>query len=244
MVDENKRESFWQLIAIASENECWNVTFTLGSAQYHMKHLGLGNIPHRIAYILSYGEIKKKDKVKQVCNNPRCCNPKHLIIDNQEDIRFKKYVLPVDSGCHEWQSTINSSGYGLFKVSSTVGNVSAHRFAYELAHGKIPDGLFVCHKCDNRKCVNPEHLFLGTQARNIQDAVAKGRFTHGRANLTPELQQLPGSLNPAAKLTESEVLVIRKLLVEGFTATGIAKRYKVNLQTICNIRDRKTWKHI
>lgn len=242
MIDANKREQFWSKIAIAGEGDCWDVKFTLSSAQWHLRELKLGTIPHRIAYVLTYGEIGRKDKVKQVCGNPRCCNPKHLQIDNEEGARFLKYVKEVESSCHEWQSTIGHRGYGLFKLSSKRGNVSAHRFAYELAYGKIPDGLFVCHKCDNRKCVRPDHLFLGTQAHNIQDAITKGRFDAHRVKKVPKNQK--GAKNNASKLTEADVLAIRVLLDRGFTLETIAKQYEVSISTISAIKHRKIWSHV
>jgi hypothetical protein len=72
------------------------------------------------------------------------------------------------TGCHVWTSTLATGGYGRVLVS-------AHRLAWELAHGPIPDGLLVLHRCDNPPCCNPEHLFLGTVADNMADKTAKGR---------------------------------------------------------------------
>lgn len=90
--------------------------------------------------------------------------------------RFWYYVrINDESGCWEWTGGKNNRGYGLFKVDSKM--VATHRFAYEMMVSDIPDGIFVCHKCDNPPCCNPAHLFLGTRSDNVQDCLSKGRFS-------------------------------------------------------------------
>jgi hypothetical protein len=76
-------------------------------------------------------------------------------------------------GCWEWTGARLHSGYG--KLGRKGRTYVAHRFAWELVNGAIPDGLFACHRCDNRLCVRPDHLFLGTQKDNIADMLSKGR---------------------------------------------------------------------
>lgn len=79
--------------------------------------------------------------------------------------------------CWLWTGCIDKSGYGKVKIKGV--HKRSHRVSYEMRFGQIPDGLFVCHKCDVRNCVNPEHLFLGTNMDNVRDAMSKGRFPRG-----------------------------------------------------------------
>lgn len=97
----------------------------------------------------------------------------------------------MESGCFEWQGTLREKGYGRLYHLGRLGD--AHRVAWELTRGPIPDGLYVCHKCDNPPCVNPDHLWLGTNTDNMRDMVRKGRHGNSRKThckhgheLTPE----------------------------------------------------------
>lgn len=103
--------------------------------------------------------------------------------------------------------------------------------SYELHHGPIPPGIFVCHRCDNTSCINPEHLFLGTHTENMADMVAKGRQA-----------RMHGSSNGLSKLSESDVLSIRK--VKGLTNQRIADQFGVSAGLISMVRNRKIWTHI
>lgn len=99
--------------------------------------------------------------------------------------RFDRIGVTVTpEGCHEWRGARRAGGYGAVSVAVRQTDY-AHRVAWQLAFGPIPDGMFVCHRCDNPPCCNPEHLFLGTNADNMRDMVAKGREQpHGRGQET------------------------------------------------------------
>jgi len=116
--------------------------------------------------------------------------------------------------------------YGCFRVDGKT--LYAHRLAWELTHGPIPPGLVACHKCDNPACVNPSHLFLGTQANNIRDCATKNRTTQG-------------SRNRHAKLTCDQVGAIR---ADSRTQRQIAASYDVDTSLICKIKRRKIWAHL
>ena len=148
--------------------------------------------------------------------------------------RLMAFLVTTPAGCMEYQGAKFRSGYGNFRWSG-YRNVGAHRAMYELTVGPVPDGLRVLHRCYNPPCCNPEHLFIGTQAENMADKARKGR------RATPEAFGHPGESNPSAKLTEDDVRSIRAS-DEG--PTLLAQRYGVSVVSICNVRSRRTWKHV
>ena len=123
-------------------------------------------------------------------------------------------------------------GYAQIRVgpSGQKSNTYVHRLVWEECFGPIPEGMFVCHKCDNPPCVNPEHLFLGTAKDNVVDMDKKGR----RANRK-------GELHPLAKLTEDQVKEIRDSTESG---AALARRFGVHKATIYDIRHKRKWRHL
>ena len=104
--------------------------------------------------------------------------PVHTSRRKPPEVRFAAFVKPVESGCWEWQGFCLANGYGRFGLRAGK-IVLAHRFAYEMANGVIPDGKMILHSCDNPPCVNPAHLSVGTHADNMHDMENRGRRAPG-----------------------------------------------------------------
>lgn len=149
-------------------------------------------------------------------------------------IRFLRKVDTHDLDpnlCWEWRGPINSNGYGRFVVKNK--HVLAHRLAHEMFIGPIPDGKCVCHACDNRRCVNPHHLWAGSQSENLKDAASKGRM------FRPDTS---GNRNGNRKLSASDVRTIREMKKGGQLQYKIAEKFNVSPSTIGEIVAGKIWK--
>lgn len=144
---------------------------------------------------------------------------------------FERFVIKTDEGCWGWKGCIpKNPGYGQFR--SNMKKWRAHIASYLLHIGEIPDGMFVCHTCDNRVCSNPKHLFLATDLENKMDMVQKGR--------SPILYK-KGCENPNAKLHKSQVEEIMKMLNSGFSQKIIAEKFNVSQSLISLIYLGKAW---
>ena len=145
--------------------------------------------------------------------------------------RFWKKVDKT-STCWNWIGNKTRLGYGQIGLGGTEGKIClAHRISYELAHGVIPKGLCILHKCDNPACVNPEHLWAGTQQENIRDRCLKGRSEGSK-----------GEKNGKAKLNRKLVKEIRELYkTNEFSHTGLAEVFNVSKATIYYIINNKHW---
>ncbi len=169
-----------------------------------------------------------------------------------------RFVEKVDrsqgpAACWPWKAATNGVGYGVFRLSKPRRQVYAHRVAYFLATEVDPVELCVCHKCDNPKCCNPEHLWLGTKGDNLRDAITKGRHqappissVTGDANWQRQRPQdlIRGQAHHRAKLSDEDVIAIRASCRAGVGQKSLAKRYGVARCTITRISTGETWAHL
>lgn len=146
----------------------------------------------------------------------------------------KVAISPDFTKCWEWQRP-TVGGYGIIAIGGRKGRmIYAHRFSYEIAHGEIPNEMKVLHECDNPICVNPAHLFLGTQADNMRDMNRKGRHA-----------DVKGEKNRFHKLTAEQVRYVRNRFATGAaTRKELAVEMGVTTFAIQCIINRKTWKHV
>lgn len=147
--------------------------------------------------------------------------------------------IPVpESGCWLWLGADKGNGYG--HATHERKSWPAHRLAYHLCRGPVPDGVDVCHRCDTRLCVNPGHLFLGTRTDNMRDAKRKGRLSSGRRHALT----VCGENGSGAKLSAAQVLSIRAEAEAGATPKELAARHAVGVDNIRRILRRDTWKEL
>ena len=145
--------------------------------------------------------------------------------------RFENFVMPEpNTGCWIWAGSC-SMGYGMIGVKGK--NVKASRLSYTMYKGEIPDGLIVCHHCDNTYCVNPDHLFLGTHQDNANDKMRKGRHNASK-----------GENNPSSKLNNEIVLEILTLRGMGLGEVRIGKALGVSRWGVSKVMYGRSWTHI
>lgn len=137
------------------------------------------------------------------------------------DRLLAKAAINPNTGCWDWTAAKHKNGYGKFGMNGSTA--LAHRVSYELHLGPVPKGMLVCHRCDNRACINPEHFFLGTHRDNTGDMTSKGR--HGMA-----------------KLSEADIRAIRA--ASGIRQVDLAKQFGVGQAQISVIRRGENWHNI
>jgi len=234
-------DSFYRRVDRRGDDECWNwlgqvkIGREYGVFNHGSKHIRAA----KIALLLDGIDVPSGMAVCCLCNNRRCVNPNHMSIESWAgvdrkplDVRFWERVdVRGEDECWPWVGSVVERGYGVLFIQGE-DSVLAHRYSWTIHNGLIPDGLFVCHHCDNPPCVNPQHLFLGTNLDNIQDMVRKGRHTIGERNAR-------------AKLTSDQVLRVRELYSSGkYTQEELADMFKVCVSNVYQIVTGKIWKHL
>jgi len=157
---------------------------------------------------------------------------------------FMRHVRPRTNGCWEWTAARSYQAYGISALDGR--KQQAHRVSYQLFVGKIALGRLACHRCDHPWCVNPKHLFIGTQQDNMSDMKRKGRSATGSKHMSvvhPESLHR-GEAQYKSKLTEHDVKVIRQLVSLGQSCQQISDTFNINRQHIGRIKNRKAWRHI
>lgn len=187
------------------------------------------------------------------CSEADCPKPRHArgLCCYHYDVRYRAGTLPpnprptpeqtfwgnveasASDGCWEWQRYRDRKGYGRHNWNGRPGTL-AHRLAFQLATGIDPSGMLVCHHCDNPPCCNPAHLFLGTDADNAHDMIAKGR----------DRTSSPGEANPSAKVTEADVRTMRAMYASGVGASAIGARFGVTRSHARSICVGASWRHV
>lgn len=143
-----------------------------------------------------------------------------------KDLLYQMVQVCAETGCHLWTGKPNHNGYGRIGIGRK--DYLVHRVSYELQVGPIPDGLYVCHKCDVRLCLNPEHLFVGTPKDNLHDMMRKGRAC-------------PSENKHNAKLNNQQVREIRSASQSSRT---LAEIYSVSPKLIRNIKSGRAWRSV
>jgi hypothetical protein len=157
----------------------------------------------------------------------------HVAFKTPPEIRFwAKVIVKGPDDCWEWQAYIDARGYGRFKFEGKDDR--AHRVSWVLERGQIPDGLCILHKCDNPKCVNPDHLYIGTHQDNMRDRTDRNRSAHNR---------IFGERHGHSKATAEQVLEIRKI-GHSKSLKEMSALFGLSVSHISRLRSRKLWPHI
>lgn len=181
-----------------------------------------------------YFEIYKRHLIENqclisACKNKLCVNPDHMM--TRDDRFVSNLKMNDENNCWEWIGSKNNKGYGVFGINGKMK--LSHRIIYEKHKGKIPNGLLVLHKCDNTKCCNPEHLYLGNQLTNMDDMHKRNRDNKAH-----------GETHVRAKMSEKEVKEIRYKFNQGMTILKLSQLYPISYHSIWCICRNKTWKHV
>jgi hypothetical protein len=181
--------------------------------------------------VLALGLCNKHWRRNKKYGSPVATQNPTLTRGMSNEVRFNHYVVRKD-GCWGWKGSKDQDGYAKIYITRNGERVTtvASRLSWELVHGKIPEGLLICHKCDNPTCTNPKHLFLGSTLDNMRDKIQKGR-----------LRVAHGADSGHAKLTEAQVI---EILLDPRPYSEVAYDYNVTTFTVRDIKKRRSWTYL
>ena len=210
-----------------TENDCWEWQGAKSKnnavIHYNKKNLSV----KRFLFFKDNPNLNNEGYLHSLCKNKLCVNPRHFI---NRDQYIWSLIEKNDNGCWIWNGIIkNQYPY----ISINHKDIAVHRYMYELHKGKIPKNHNVCHSCDVPKCVNPEHLWVGTQIQNIQDMINKKRD-----------YKIRGEKHHKAKVSLDQVIQIKKLLNKNMPMTKIQKELNISYKTIQHIKHGTSWSHV
>ncbi len=202
----------------------------------------------RVSWLLTHGPIPSR-RVLQTCGNARCIEPSHLVsaVTHSAKTFAERFwekvnkngpvVRPELGPCWEWTSALFKSGYGAFNIGIHAKTDCAHVVVWQLTHGQKQTEPLLRHRCDNKRCVNPDHLVPGTHAQNGADMVERGRSTRGKVFLR-------GSQIGGSRLNEQAVREIRARAEQGVTLAQIGRERGISIHLVWSVVRRKSWKHV
>lgn len=225
-------QRFWDKINIDEEFGCWNTKIETINAGFYIGKIDEKPIKKNIRQVAWFIVNKEFPSgiLENTCKNRKCVNPDHYVLISSFEDRFWMHTdKKSNEECWDWKAEKDIKGYGIMNYSKTT---KAHRISWLIHYGDIPEGMLVCHHCDNPSCVNPNHLFLGTVKDNNLDKVSKGRQKGAQ-----------GERNHGAILNEKQVEVIRFLYSSGkYSTYFLSDVFQVSRNCISRIINNITWK--